>query len=124
MASRARAFEALSSADPLESSLRLLLPEVHAHLPIHRRRGRQMLARLSEVAGPASQPSEAEVAVGDEGAHAKLLGEGEGFLVVLLGDLWLGGIAVRVDLAEKSESPRLVAALLSVAGEGEGLLRD
>src|SRR5262249_21123012 len=121
---RASVVRGLGSADPRESSLRLLQPEVHTHLPIHRRRGRQMLPSPSQVASPATKRPEPEVAVGHERAHAELLGEGERLLVVLLGDLGLGGIAIRVNLAEEPERPRLVTALLPVAGEGEGLPGD
>src|SRR5215467_12237264 len=82
MASGARVLQALRSADPLESSLRLLQPEVHTHVLIHPRRGCQVLARLSDVAGPPSKRSQAEVAVGDERAHAELLGECHRFAIV------------------------------------------
>ena len=48
--------------------LRLLQPEAHVHLAVHRRRGRQVLLGLRWVAGSAVECAEAEVAVGDEGS--------------------------------------------------------
>src|SRR5262249_45521519 len=75
----------VGSADPPVSSLRLLQPEVHAHLPIHYGRRRQMLPRPFQVARPACQRSKAEVAVGDDRAHAQLVGECQRFAVVGFG---------------------------------------
>ena len=62
-----------------------------------------------------------EVAVGDERAHAKLGGLGEGLAVVpfRLLDIrmvWLGN-----NLTEQTKAPRLVAMLLVALGEGHGL---
>ena len=60
--------------------------------------------------------------MGRERAHAKLLGDGEGLAIATLGHFGLDEIAMFVDLAQEPERPRLVAALLPVAGEGEDLL--
>ena len=48
---------------------------------------------LRRVTGSAIELAEAEVAVGDERAHAELVGPGEGLAVVLLGRLQSGGSA-------------------------------
>src|SRR5499433_3836094 len=63
---------------------RLLQPEPHVHLAVHRRRGREVLARLFALARARAQLPEAEVAVGDERAHAARLGEGQRLAVVRL----------------------------------------
>jgi len=44
--------------------LRLLQPETHSHLAVHRRRGDEVLARLFPLARAPVEPAEAEVAVG------------------------------------------------------------
>src|SRR5262249_28549020 len=46
----------------------LLQPICHPHLPVHRRRGGEVLLRLLALAGAPIELAEAEVAVGDEGA--------------------------------------------------------
>ena len=53
--------------------------------------------------------------MGDEGAHAELVGQGQGLTVVVLGRLDLGRIAMRGDLAEQAESPRLVGPVTALA---------
>src|SRR5499426_3478940 len=55
--------------------LRLLQPVRHPHLAVHRRRRGEMLLRLLALAGAPVELAKAEVAVGDEGAHAELAGE-------------------------------------------------
>jgi hypothetical protein len=45
--------------------------------------------------------------VGLERAHAKLVGQGEGLLVVVFGRLGLRRIMMYGDVAEESEGPRL-----------------
>src|SRR2546422_10622603 len=50
--------------------LRLLQPEPHVHLAVHRRRGGEVLLRLLTLAGAPVELAKAEVAVGDERAHA------------------------------------------------------
>ena len=49
---------------------RLLQPELHAYLAVHRRRGGEVLVRLLGHASAPVEPAEAEAAAGDEGAHA------------------------------------------------------
>jgi hypothetical protein len=53
-------------------SLCLLQPEPHLHLPIHSRGRGQVLVGLRTIAGAAVELAEAEMAVGDEGAHAEV----------------------------------------------------
>src|SRR5215470_16020835 len=55
--------------------LRLLQPVRHPHLAVHRRRGGEVLLRLLALARAPVELAEAEVAVGDEGAHGAGLGE-------------------------------------------------
>ena len=74
--------------------------------------------RLLALARAPVELAEAEVAVGDEGAHAERLGEGERVAVVAL--RVLRGIAAGGDLAEEAEGPRLAAALIALAGKGQG----
>jgi hypothetical protein len=47
----------------------------HTHLAVHRRRVDEMLLSLLPLVRAAVELAEAEVAVGDEGAHAARLGE-------------------------------------------------
>src|SRR5215467_12138142 len=63
-------------------SIRLLQPEPNVHLAVHRRRGGEVFARLLALARARAQLPEAEVAVGDERAHATQLGEGQRLAVV------------------------------------------
>jgi hypothetical protein len=60
--------------------------------------------------------------VGLERAHAQLIDQGEGLLVVGFGrrDLW--GIAPRCNLTEETQSIRLVAPFLVRTGEHQRLL--
>src|SRR5262245_5616977 len=59
----------LSSRQLFHLRLRLLQPERHLHLAVHRRRGGEVLLRLLALARAPVELAEAEVAVGDEG-HA------------------------------------------------------
>src|SRR5262249_49845216 len=80
--------------------LRLYQPASHAHLAVHRGRGRQMFLGLRSVASAAVHLAEAEVAVGDEGAHAELGGECQGLAVVAFG---VPGAACRRDVTGEAE---------------------
>src|SRR5262249_23539052 len=62
---------------------RLLEPEPYVYLAVHRRRGGEVLARLLALARACEHLPEAEVAVGDERAHAARLGEGQCLAVVV-----------------------------------------
>src|SRR5215470_13612193 len=63
--------------------LRLLQPEGHAHLAVHRSGGGQMLLRL--VAGAAVELAQTQVAVGDERAHPEVRGQRKSFPVASYG---------------------------------------
>src|SRR5262249_13805449 len=84
----------LASARRVYLRLRLLQPEPHVHLAVHRRRGGEVLARLFALARARAQLPEAEVAVGDERAHAARLGEGQRLAVMGLAALGIepGGV--------------------------------
>jgi hypothetical protein len=64
---------------PPHFCLDLLQPVRHAHLAVHRRRGGEVLPGLLALVRAVVELAEAEVAVGDEGAHAELVGEGQRF---------------------------------------------
>ena len=66
------------------------------------------------------QDAEATVAVGQEWAHAELVGQGEGLAVVGFGLLGLRGITMRGNVAEEPKGIRLVSTLLVMLGEVEG----
>src|SRR5262245_53471531 len=72
----------LASARRVYLRLRLLQVEPHIHLAVHRRRGSEVLLCLVALAHAPIEPAEPEVAVGDEGAHAARLGEGQRLPVV------------------------------------------
>src|SRR6266436_9043327 len=55
--------------------LHLLQPVRHTHLAVQRRRGREVFSGLLALAGAPVELAEAEVAVGDEGAHAEFAGK-------------------------------------------------
>src|SRR5262249_26867557 len=88
------------SSRPCQLRFRLLQPVRHAHLAVHRRRGGEVLLRLLALVCAPVELAEAEVAVGDEGAHAELFGQTAGAPVVLNRRVSVRGIAVRRDLAE------------------------
>jgi len=62
----------------------LLQPKVHIHLAVHRRRGGEVVLRLLALTCAPKELAKAEVAVGDEGAHAALGREREPLPVMLL----------------------------------------
>jgi hypothetical protein len=63
------------------------------------------------------------VAMGHERAHAELLGEGQGLLVVGFGLLGIGGVGVGLNGAKLVQRERLVPACLLLPGQVEGLAR-
>ena len=77
-----------------------------------------MLLGLRPVAGAAVELAEAEVAVGDEGAHAELGGEGQGLAVVAFSVL---GAAGRRDVTGEAEGVGLAGPSPQPAGERQGL---
>ena len=69
-----------------------------------------MLAGLLALARAPVELAEAEVAVGDERAHAQRLGEGQGLAIVGLGALGVEAVGMGRDVAEQVQSwapPRL-----------------
>ena len=64
------------------------------------------------------------MAVGHERPHAEFLGQGEGLLVVVFGQLALWRVAPRRNLAEEAQGIRLVAAFLVRTGERQRLLGE
>src|SRR3990170_3138461 len=106
------------SCQLVQTSLRLLQPEPHVHLAVHRRRRAEMLLRLLALVRVRVELAEAEVTVGDEGAHAELLGERERVTEVAVSVL--RGIAAGGDLTEEPEGPRFVTALTAFAGKAQG----
>lgn len=81
-----------------------------------------MLLRCLAFAHTSMELAEAEVVVGDEGAHAEVGGQGQGLTVVSFGVFNLSRIAMRSDLTEESESIGLVSPLPVGASKLEGLL--
>src|SRR5262249_42543602 len=78
-----------------------LQPEPHLHLAVHRRRGGEVLVRVLPLARAPVELAEAEVAVGNEGAHAARLGEGQCLTVVHLARLGIEAIEMTGDVAEE-----------------------
>jgi hypothetical protein len=83
-----------------------------------------VLSGFRIIAGPTVQLAEAEVAVGDERTHPKLVGPGESLAVVRVGGLQVKRIGLGDDLTEEADDPRLVAALLLPLREIDGALSD
>ena len=81
--------------------LRLAHPVRHAHLAIHRRRVRQVFSGLVALAGTPVELAEAEVAVGDEGAHAAWPRKRQRLPVVNLSALGIESVGMGRDLAEQ-----------------------
>src|SRR5438128_9605200 len=81
--------------------LRLGQPECHPHLAEHRDRRRQLGAGLVQTTNAAVQFAEAEVAVGLEGAHSKLLAPVERSAVLTLSFTRVGRIAAGGDVAKE-----------------------
>src|SRR5712692_4650009 len=75
LAWRARGFWRKASRSCLLLRVRLLQPEPHGHLAVHRCRDREVLLGLLTVARAPVEPAAAEVAAGDERAHAEVRGE-------------------------------------------------
>ncbi len=77
-----------------------------------------MLSRLRLVAGAAVERTEAKVAVGDEGAHAELAGEGQRLAVITFSVL---GAAGRRDVTGEAEGSGLAGPRPQPAAERQGL---
>src|SRR5262249_38379920 len=72
-------------------------------LAVHRRRAGEVPARLLALARAREELPEAEVAVGDERAHAARLGEGQRLAVVRLAALGIEPVRVGRDVSEQVE---------------------
>src|SRR5262245_2394790 len=82
-------------------ALCLLDPERHVHLPVYgRRAGHKLLSPLGLTRAP-EEFAEAEVAVGDQGAHAARLGEVQCLAVAGFPALGLGPIGMAGDVGEQ-----------------------
>src|SRR5262245_8412986 len=88
----------------------LLQPVRHSHLSVHRRRGGEMLLRLLVLVGAPVESGQAEVAVGDERAHAELIGQIESFAIQALRLVEIGRRAAGGDVGENPQDPCLPAA--------------
>src|SRR5215475_9781585 len=108
----------LASARRVYLRLRLLQPERHVHLAVQPRRGGEVLLCLLVLAGALAQLPEAEVAVGDERAHAARLGEGQRLAVVGLAALCIEPVGMGRDVTEQVECMGRVPGLT-----GRGLHR-
>src|SRR5438552_6187374 len=90
---------------------------MHLHLTVHRRRRAEMLMRLLALARAPGELAEAEVAVGDERAHAELAGERQRLAVVAFSVL---GAACRRDITGEAEGVGLACPRPLAAGERQG----
>jgi hypothetical protein len=98
--------------------LRLLQPEPHVHLAVHRRGGREVLLGLLAVARAPVQLAEAEVAVGDQGAHAEFGSKRQCLAVVAFS---VRSAACRRDISGEAESVGLASPGPQPAGERQRL---
>src|SRR5215813_5865588 len=81
-----------------------LEPEGHRHLAVHVLREGEVALRIGHSPRTAMECTEAEVAVGDERAHAPRLGEGHGLAVIALATFGIEAIGMGRDVAEQVES--------------------
>src|SRR5215475_7691105 len=102
----------------LELRVRLLQPKAHVHLAVHGRRGGEVILRFMWLARAPGNLAEAEVAVGDQRAHAELAGERQRLAVVASGIL---GAACRRDVTDEAEGVGLACPSPQPAGERQCL---
>src|SRR5262245_8290936 len=112
----------LAQASSLQFCSRVLQPELHVHLTVHRRRGGQMLLRLLALARAPVELAEAEVAVGDEGTHAEFGGKRHRLPVVVFGGLSVGWIEARYSHGEGPKPIGFNASRLELPGDIDGPL--
>ena len=98
-------------------------PQCHLHVAVERDGGGQGGASLLPLAGGGVQGAQAQVTVGLQWAHAKLLGQGQGLLVGGFGLRNVGGVGVGMDNAKLVQRERLVPACLVLPGQVERLAR-
>src|SRR5215831_7079033 len=91
------------SCEAMQFPFGLLQPEPHVHLAVHGCRDGEVLLCLVALAGASVKLPEAEVAVGDERAHAARLGEGQRLAVVGLAALGIEPVGVGRDVTEQVE---------------------
>ena len=91
-------------------------PEGHLHSLIHLDSGRQLGTGLLPLPGGGIQRAEAPVTVRLEWAHAQLLGEGQGLLVVGCSLFDFCGVTMCGNLAEEAQDICLMAAFLVGTG--------
>src|SRR5262245_66631911 len=106
-----------SLSPPTHLRFRLLQPELHVHLSVHRGGGGKVLVGLLAFARAPVQRAEAKVAVGDERAHFELGGKGHGGGIVRFGRRHIWAAKMGGNLAEEPERPRLIASFTTPAGE-------
>src|SRR5260370_20508621 len=98
--------------------VRLLQPEAHVHLAVHRRRRAEVVLRLLALAGGPLELAEAEVAVGDGWATAELAGKRQRLAV---GAFSVLGAACRCDVTAEAEGVGLASPSPQPAGERQCL---
>src|SRR5262245_46672003 len=81
-----------------------------------------MSLRLLPITHLAVERAKAEMGAGSEGAHAELVGLLKRMIIVDLRGVPVRRIGARGDLPEQAQGQGLVAPLLVLTGEGEGLL--
>src|SRR5262249_21256727 len=97
-----------ASAEPLQLRFCLLQIEPHVHLAVHRRRLGEMLPCLLTLARAPVELAEAEVAVGDEGAHLEHARESERLLEGLARRRRIGRVSGRGTFPEHPQRLGLV----------------
>ena len=87
--------------------LRLLHPEPHIHLAVHRHGSREVLLRLLPLVQSLVELAQADVVVSDERAHAPFVGEGYSLPVGGFSLCGVHGIAALQDPARQTSTVRL-----------------
>jgi hypothetical protein len=100
-----------------QQSFRLGQPEGHVHGAVQLERRGQRGAGVGAPFQPDTEFPKASVAVRRERAHAKLLGQGEGLLLVGLGLVALRRLTPCGNLAERTQGIHLMATFLASTGE-------
>src|SRR5215472_14744731 len=80
---------------------RMVKPEGHLHLAVHRRRRRQMLSGLLVPAGLSKEPAQVEMDVSDEWTHLELCGQGQGLPIAALRRLDVRRVSAGSDFTEQ-----------------------
>jgi hypothetical protein len=96
-------------------------PEGHVHGPVEVNGSGQGDAGLLAPAGLVVQPTQPQVAVGLQRAHAQLFSQGEGLPVVGFGLCDIGGGGVGLDDAKLVQRLHLASAFLLLPGQVERL---